>query len=147
MLTENGHVTNCSNSYTQLIAQCCHHPDCIASFREVASLHCCLSSSILLQLLLGQFATAIHSYWLMDTNIHRVLMLVWVLLFRKLIANTLIGTYIHRVASFPGPAQLSVACSTEKPWRAWYLFSREHDVIGKWRNFAELTGCVSRILN
>ena len=57
------------------------------------------------------------------------------------------GTSGRLVASFPGPAQLSVACSTEKPWRAWYLFSREHDVIGKWRNFAELTGCVARILN
>ena len=55
--------------------------------------------------------------------------------------------YRNLLASFPGSAQLSVACSTEKPWRAWYLFSREHDVIGKWRNFAELTGCVSRILN
>ena len=30
-----------------------------------------------------------------------------------------------RVASFPGPAQLSVACSTVKQERAWYLFSRE----------------------
>ena len=102
MLTENGHVINCSNSYTQLVAQCCHHPDCIASFREIASLHCCLSSSILLQLLLGQFATAIHTYWLMGTNIHRVLMLEGVLVFRKLIANTLIGTYIHRVPVIDG---------------------------------------------
>ena len=37
--------------------------------------------------------------------------------------------YVHgqrvRVASFPGPAQLSVACSTVKRERAWYLFSRE----------------------
>ena len=29
------------------------------------------------------------------------------------------------VASFPGPAQLSVAISTEKRERAWYLFSHE----------------------
>ena len=29
------------------------------------------------------------------------------------------------IASFPGPAQLSVACSTVKRERAWYLFSRE----------------------
>ena len=28
-------------------------------------------------------------------------------------------------ASFPGPAQLSIAFSTEKWERAWYLFSRE----------------------
>ena len=30
---------------------------------------------------------------------------------------------------------------------AWYLFSREHDVISKLRKFAELTGCVSHIFN
>ena len=30
-----------------------------------------------------------------------------------------------RIASFPGPTQLSVTCSTEKWERAWYLFSRE----------------------
>ena len=29
------------------------------------------------------------------------------------------------LASFPGPAQLSITCSTEKQERAWYLFSRE----------------------
>ena len=29
------------------------------------------------------------------------------------------------LASFPGPAQLSVTCSTVKRERAWYLFSRE----------------------
>ena len=32
-----------------------------------------------------------------------------------------------------------------KAWRAWYLFSREHDVIGKWRKVSEQTGCVSHI--
>ena len=30
-----------------------------------------------------------------------------------------------KLASFPGPAQLSVTSSTEKWERAWYLFSRE----------------------
>ena len=34
-----------------------------------------------------------------------------------------------------------------KVGRAWYFFSREHDVIEKWRKFAELTGCVSCIFN
>ena len=34
------------------------------------------------------------------------------------------GMYV-RIASFPGPAQLSVAISTVKRERAWYLFSRE----------------------
>ena len=33
----------------------------------------------------------------MGTNIHRVLMFTWVLLFRKLVGTALIGTYIHRV--------------------------------------------------
>ena len=33
-----------------------------------------------------------------------------------------------------------------KGGRAWYLFSHEHDVIGKWKKFAELTGCISRIV-
>ena len=31
-------------------------------------------------------------------------------------ANYLIPDYMARLASFPGPAQLSVACSTEKWW-------------------------------
>ena len=31
----------------------------------------------------------------------------------------------YTIALFPGPAQLSVACSTEKQERAWYLFSCE----------------------
>jgi len=34
-----------------------------------------------------------------------------------------------------------------KAGSAWYLFSREHDVIGKLQNFTELTGCISRIFN
>ena len=51
------------------------------------------------------------------------------------------------VALFPGPAQLSIACSTVKWERAWYLFSHEHDVISKLRKFAELTGYVSCIFN
>ena len=36
------------------------------------------------------------------TSIHRIPMLVWVLLFRKLIAAVLIGTYIHRVIVIVG---------------------------------------------
>ena len=38
------------------------------------------------------------------------------------------------LASFPGPTQLSIAYSTEKRGEPG-IFSREHDVIGKWRNF------------
>ena len=48
LLSENRHVTNHSNHYTQLSIPT------VASFLEVASRRCCLSSSILLQLLLGQ---------------------------------------------------------------------------------------------
>ena len=33
--------------------------------------------------------------------------------------------YQLSIASFPGPTQVSVACSMEKQERAWYLFSRE----------------------
>ena len=46
---------------------------------------------------------------------------VWVV-YRSM--QTICGWYI---ASFPGPAQLSVACSTEKQGisRAWYIFSCE----------------------
>ena len=31
----------------------------------------------------------------------------------------------HKIDSFPGPAQLSIAISMEKRERAWYLFSCE----------------------
>ena len=37
---------------------------------------------------------------------------------------TVANCCMQRLASFPGPAQLSVTCSTEKQDRAWYLFSR-----------------------
>ena len=33
--------------------------------------------------------------------------------------------YCSILASFPSPAQLSVACSMEKQEKAWYIFSRE----------------------
>ena len=60
----------------------------------------------MLLLLLGQLELAIAvlkqlclqtSYMLIGTDIHKVLMFVWVLLFRKLIARTLIGIHIPRV--------------------------------------------------
>ena len=41
------------------------------------------------------------------------------------IEATVHPTYHGQVASFPGPAQLSVAINTEERVRAWYLFSRE----------------------
>jgi len=45
-------------------------------------------------------------------------------------------THTHTVASFPGPTQLFVAAlcmQYGKAGRAWYLFSREYDVIDKWQ--------------
>ena len=39
---------------------------------------------------------------MMGTYIHWVLLFAWVLLFRKLIATGLIGTYIHRVLVIDG---------------------------------------------
>ena len=56
--------------------------------------------------------------------------------------NNMAETVVSRVwydsvpLSFPSLAVRKVA-------RAWYLFSSGHDVIRKWQNFAELTGCVS----
>ena len=38
----------------------------------------------------------------MGTNIHRVLMFAWVLLFRKLVATALIGTYIYKILVIDG---------------------------------------------
>ena len=46
------------------------------------------------------------------------------------------------LASYPGPAQLYVASSMEKRAEPG-IFSH---AIGKWRKFAELTGCVLRIV-
>jgi len=51
-------------------------------------------------------------------------------------------TTYDRLALFPGPAQLSVACSTEKRGEPG-IFSH----VSKLQKFAELTGCVSRIGN
>ena len=48
------------------------------------------------------------------------------------------------IASFPGPAQLSVICITEKRGEPG-IFSHLSITYGKWWKFAELTGCNSRI--
>ena len=49
----------------------------------------------------------------------------------------------HSLVSRPRPAFHCLQYG--KAWRAWYLFSREHDVIGKWEKFSEQTGCISHI--
>ena len=49
---------------------------------------------------------------------------------------TPVQTHTH-IASFPGPAQLSVTFSTERRERAWYLFSRE------WRQVRGGTGPIA----
>ena len=57
--------------------------------------------------------------------------------------------YNHETKEFsnlvPRPLPAFHHLQYEKAGRAWYLFSREHDVIGKWWKFSEQTGCVSRI--
>ena len=47
----------------------------------------------------------------------------------------------------PSPHQAFRRFQYGKVGRAWYLFSREHDVIRKWQKFAKQTGCVSHIFN
>ena len=58
--------------------------------------------------------------------------------------------YLSRFVKFtslvPRPRPAFCRLQYGKAWRAWYLFSREHDVIGKWRKFPEQTGCVSSIV-
>ena len=43
----------------------------------------------------------------------------------SLLNHCIRSAVLVNLASFPGPAQFSVAISTEKRERAWYLFSRE----------------------
>lgn len=111
LLIQNDHGTPHPNCYMQLISQHCWHLDC-NQFRDVVSCYCCLSSSIAG----ATFGEANFSWcylrlvfkvisltdwlWANGTNIGRLLMFVWVLLFKKLIATALIGTYIYRVPYF-----------------------------------------------
>ena len=52
----------------------------------------------------------------------------------KIVIGRAWALHVAEVGSFPGPTQLSIQYS--KAGRAWYLFSREHDVIKKGRKFA-----------
>ena len=48
------------------------------------------------------------------------------------------GQWLHiqsRIASFPVPRPAFRCLQYGKAGRAWYIFSREHDVIEKWQNF------------
>ena len=45
------------------------------------------------------------------------------------------GTVYPRVASFPVPRPAFHRLKYGKAGRAWYISSREHDVIEKWQNF------------
>ena len=51
------------------------------------------------------------------------------------------------VSLVPRPRPAFCPLQYGKAERAWYLFSREHEVIGKLWKFAELTGCILRIFN
>ena len=60
---------------------------------------------------------------------------------------TRISTKLHVVSLVPRPRPAFRRLQYGKAGRAWYLSSREHDVISKLWKFAELAGCVSRIFN
>ena len=54
------------------------------------------------------------------------------------------GTDTLDYSSFQGPAQLFIACNTEKRGDpSWYAFPREHYVIDKWPKFSEQKSEVS----
>ena len=84
----------------------------VTSFRDVVSCYCCLSSSIAAATLgvanvswcylrlVFKVTSLTGCLQASGTNIGRVLMFVGVLLFMKLIATALIGTYIYRVPYF-----------------------------------------------
>ena len=107
-----------------LMAQRCRHP----SF-HVVSRHCCPGSTIavdapgiakvsysLLRLVFDETPPT-DRFGLMGTNIHRVLIFAWVLLFRKLVARALIGSYIHRVLVIDGYLYSRVYGSTKLYWK------------------------------
>jgi len=54
---------------------------------------------------------------------------------------------VEKASLVPRPRPAFRRLQYGKVGRAWYLFSREHDIISKLRKIAELTGCVSRIFN
>ena len=53
----------------------------------------------------------------------------------------------HPCSLVPRPRPAFRRFQYGKVGRAWYIFSHEHDLIGKCRKFTELTGCVSCIFN
>ena len=53
---------------------------------------------------------------------------------------------MHLCSLVPRPRRTFHRFQYGKAGRAWYLFSCEHDVIGKWRKFSERTGYVLRIV-
>ena len=46
--------------------------------------------------------------------------------------DTLVGHAPREISLVPRPRPAFRRLQYGKAWRAWYLFSREHDVIGKW---------------
>ena len=49
---------------------------------------------------------------------------------------------IGALSLIPRPHPAFHRLQYRKAWRTRYLFSREHDIIGKWQKFSEQTGCV-----
>ena len=61
------------------------------------------------------------------------------------------GTWHMREQCIPGslvprPRPAFRRLQYRKAGRAWYIFLREHDVIGNLQKFTKLTGCVSRMV-
>ena len=54
---------------------------------------------------------------------------------------------VYYISLIPRPHPAFRHLQYGKAWRAWYLFSCEHDVIGKWWKFSEQTAWVSVFLN
>ena len=56
-----------------------------------------------------------------------------------------LGVGENRISLIPRPRPAFCHLHYGKAWSAWYLFSHEHDIIGKWWKFWKQTGCISRI--
>ena len=88
----------------------------------------------------GYLSTKYVCVNLLSTNIHTLIVVMWI--------NELISSVaaIAKTSLVPRPRPAFRCLQYRKVWRAWYLFSREHDVIGKWQKFSEQTGCISSIV-
>ena len=102
----------------------------------------CVASSSLIHVRTGILLLA----RLLECTTHKI---EWSLFVQKATLESICRVYVSSAAGFslvPRPRPAFRCLQYGKAGRAWYLFSREHDVIGKWRKFSEQTGCVLRIV-